>query len=328
MQVSCRIDKIETRSLLAARRVLDVRRPRLGWLSWIDEQPNTSKIHLMIMECVFLIVDALKCQVAGPKGKRILKIASIASGSNGNCYYLENDGEAILIDAGITAKQITERMTRLGLAISGLRGVFVTHEHADHVRGLDVLTRKYALPVFITRKTYAAYGKIIKDSLLNFFSPGGEVTLGGITILPFPTSHDAAEPCNISVFSGGRMVSVMTDIGLTCANVVAHLANADAVFLESNYDEHMLRTGFYPPYLKKRIASDIGHLSNTQAARLALEHASSRLKHVFLSHLSANNNTPDLALATFNHFIRQRDDLDVNVMLASRQKESDLVSLD
>ncbi|MRR15619.1 MAG: MBL fold metallo-hydrolase [Deltaproteobacteria bacterium] len=257
-----------------------------------------------------------------------MNIAAIASGSNGNCYYVENDGEAVLIDAGISARQIAERMARLGLSLSRVRGVFITHEHSDHIRGLDVLTRKYALPVFMTRKTYASYGKVIKESLLNFFSPGGEVEVGRLSILPFLTSHDAVEPCGLTVFSGGRTVSVMTDLGQGCANAMAHLANADAVFLESNYDEQMLRTGFYPPYLKKRIASDVGHLSNRQAASLALEHASPRLRHVFLSHLSANNNTPALALAAFNPFLRERTDLDVQVTLTSRERETGLVALD
>ena len=120
----------------------------------------------------------------------------------------------------------------------------------------------------------------------------------------------------------------MTDIGCKCASVTSHIWNADAVFLESNYDDDMLRTGYYPPYLKARIASDSGHLSNIQASSLLLEHASSRLKHVFLSHLSANNNTPELALGAFHHFISQRDDLKVEVTLTSREKESALVSLD
>jgi len=272
--------------------------------------------------------DAPECPDDPTERKKILNIAAIASGSNGNCYYLENDGEAILIDAGISARQITERMARLGLPMSGVRGVFITHEHSDHIRGLDVLTRKYALPVFMTRKTYASYGKVIKESLLNFFSPGGPVELRSLSILPFLKSHDAVEPCSMSVSSGGRMVSVMTDMGLTCVNAAGHLANADAVFLESNYDEHMLRTGFYPPYLKKRIASDVGHLSNMQAARLTLEYASPRLRHVFLSHLSANNNTPELALTTFNHFLRKRTDLDVKVTLTSRERETGVIALD
>ncbi len=115
---------------------------------------------------------------------------------------------------------------------------------------------------------------------------------------------------------------------MKCANVISHVMNADAVFLESNYDDDMLRKSYYPPYLKARISSALGHLSNTQAATLALEHASFRLRHVFLSHLSANSNTPELALNTFNHFIKQRNDLKIDVTLTSRQKESSLICLD
>lgn len=257
-----------------------------------------------------------------------MKIAAIASGSNGNCYYLENDDDAILIDAGISAKQIVARMANLGLSMSKVRGVFISHEHTDHVRGIDVLSRKYSVPVFMTQKTYMKYGKIIKDSLLNFFLPGTEVKFGKIHVKPFLKSHDAAEPCSFSVSSEGSSVAVMTDIGLKCSNVIYHMQNADAVFLESNYDDDMLQTGYYPAFLKARISSDVGHLSNTQAALIALEHASSRLKHVFLSHLSENNNTPELALYTFNSVISQRNDLNPELILTSRHKESRLVSLD
>lgn len=257
-----------------------------------------------------------------------MKIASIASGSNGNCYYLENDDDAILVDAGISARQIVERMTRLGLSLSRLRGVFISHEHSDHVRGIDVFCRKHAVPVFMTKKTYISYGRVVSDSLLNFFAPGQPVKIGNICVIPFLKSHDAVEPCSFSVSSGNRNVAVMTDIGLECENVIAHIRNADALFLESNYDDQMLKTGFYPAYLKKRIASDRGHLSNTQAAQLAMKHASGRLKHIFLSHLSANNNTPQLALGAFKHLIEQRRDLKLEVMLTSREKESSLVCLD
>lgn len=257
-----------------------------------------------------------------------MKIASIASGSNGNCYYLGNDDDAILVDAGVSARQIVERMTRLGLSLSRLRGVFISHEHSDHVRGIDVFCRKHAVPVFMTEKTYVSYGRVVSDTLLNHFSPGKPVKIGKICVTPFLKSHDAVEPCSFSVSSGNRNVAVMTDIGCECENVKAHIKNADAVFLESNYDDHMLKAGFYPAYLKRRIASDIGHLSNTQAARLAVTHASSRLKHIFLSHLSANNNTPELALDTFRRFIAQRSDLTLDIMLTSREKESSLVCLD
>jgi phosphoribosyl 1,2-cyclic phosphodiesterase len=120
----------------------------------------------------------------------------------------------------------------------------------------------------------------------------------------------------------------MTDIGLKCSNVISHIKDADAIFLESNYDDNMLQTGSYPAYLKTRISSDLGHLSNTQAGMIALEYASPRLKYVFLSHLSANNNTPELAFHTFNYFIKQRKDLKPELFITSRHKESSLISLD
>jgi phosphoribosyl 1,2-cyclic phosphodiesterase len=256
-----------------------------------------------------------------------LKIASIASGSNGNCYYLENKDEAILIDAGISAKQIVNRMANLGLSMSKVKGLFISHEHTDHVRGVDVLSRRFSLPVFMTRKTYSSYGKTITGSLLNFFSPGNQVNIGKIVVSPFLKSHDAAEPCSFSVSSECWNVAVMTDIGLTCSNVISHIKDADAIFLESNYDDDMLKNGSYPLFLKARISSDKGHLSNTQAGLIALEHASPRLKHVFLSHISENNNTPELAFHTFNNLISPRKDLKPELSVASRYKESKLVSL-
>lgn len=276
------------------------------------------------------IVDQYEChhQVEIGEAATLLKIAAIASGSNGNCYYLENRNDAVLIDAGISTRQIVTRMANLGLSMSRVRGVFISHEHADHVSGVDVLSRKYGVPVFMTRKTYASWGKAVDLPLLNFFSPGQRIALGRINVHPFLKSHDAAEPCSFSVFSERRTVAVMTDIGIQCSNVIAHLGNADAIFLESNYDDKMLSEGPYPDYLKKRIASHKGHLSNTQAGTLVLEHASSRLRHVFLSHLSEKNNTPELAHETFKACISRRNDLNLTLSVTSRYQESCLVCLD
>jgi phosphoribosyl 1,2-cyclic phosphodiesterase len=256
-----------------------------------------------------------------------MNIASIASGSNGNCYYIENDDDAVLIDAGVSTKQIVSRIANLGLKLDKIRGVFVTHEHIDHIRGLPVLTKKYQLPVYITQNTYLASSLQLKDSLLNFFDPSKMIPIGKLHVNPFLKNHDAAEPCSFTVSCGKKNVAVMTDIGVKCPNVISHLKDADAAFLESNYDDHMLATGPYPAHVKARISSDFGHLSNTQAAVLALEHASPRLKHVILSHLSGNNNTPELALHTFNYFIKGRKDLNINAILASRHKESNLIRL-
>ena len=273
------------------------------------------------------MVQKYAMQPALKHGGTILKFASIASGSNGNCYYLEKDEDVILVDAGISARQIVNRMANLGLSMSRVKGLFISHEHADHVCGVDVLSRRFSLPVFMTRKTYASYGRPISASLLNYFSPGEQIEIGGMRISAFLKNHDAAEPCSFMVSSAGWNVAVMTDIGLQCPNVVAHLRDADAIILEANYDEEMLKKGPYPAYLKARIASNVGHLSNTQAAMIAMEHASPRLKHIVLAHISENNNTPELALLAFDQAIRQRKDLQPVLSVASRYKESGLVSL-
>ena len=232
------------------------------------------------------------------------------------------------MDAGVSARQIVNRMANLGLSMSKVKGLFISHEHADHICGVDVLSRRFSVPVFMTRKTYASYGRQISAFLLNYFSPGEQIKIGGMCVSSFLKNHDAAEPCSFSVSSAGWNVAVMTDIGLQCPNVIAHLRDADAIFLESNYDEDMLKQGPYPSFLKARIASDVGHLSNAQAAMIALEHASPRLKHIVLSHISENNNTPELAFRAFDHVLGQRKDLNPELCIASRHSESRLVSLE
>ena len=257
----------------------------------------------------------------------MINVTAIASGSNGNCYFFENKNHAILIDAGISRKQILLRMENLGLDIGKVRAIFVTHEHTDHTRGIDVLSRTKNISIFITKKTYALSNLTIKDDLLNFFKPATELIISDIRIHPFLKSHDAAEPCSFMVTSKGKNVGIMTDMGYGCNQVVSFLKKCDALFLESNYDETMLAEGSYPYFLKERISSETGHFSNHQAGCLIRENASARLKHVFLSHLSANSNTPKLAHNTFLGLIAPRKDLNINAMVTSREKESNLLRL-
>jgi phosphoribosyl 1,2-cyclic phosphodiesterase len=257
----------------------------------------------------------------------MINVTAIASGSNGNCYFFENENHAILIDAGISRKQILRRMENLGLEINKVRAIFVTHEHTDHTKGIDVLSRTQNILVFITEKTYANSNLKINDNLICFFKPEIELIISDIRIRPFLKNHDAAEPCSFIASSNGKNVGFITDIGSECNNVVSSLKNCDALFLESNYDETMLGEGSYPYFLKKRIASETGHFSNHQAGCLILENATPRLKHVFLSHLSGNNNTPKLAYNTFSGLVAQRNDLNINVTVSSREKESNLLQL-
>lgn len=225
----------------------------------------------------------------------MLEICAIASGSNGNCYYIGNEKDAVLIDAGISCKQIVKRMTEQGLQPEKVKAVFITHEHSDHLRGARVTGKRLHVPVYITAKTYNAAYKNLQPDFPVFFEPGTSVEMGEITVFPFLKNHDAAEPCSFRVQYKEKNIGVFTDIGEPCENVTSHLQMCDVLFLETNYDEKMLWDGSYPYFLKRRIASENGHLSNKQAYELLETFAGEKLKCVFLSHLSRENNNPEIA---------------------------------
>ncbi|MFT4297680.1 MAG: MBL fold metallo-hydrolase [Candidatus Woesearchaeota archaeon] len=256
------------------------------------------------------------------------KTAAIASGSNGNCYFLESGGDSVLVDAGISCKELNLRMEQMKLKLSRIGGVFITHEHSDHIRGLETLAKRFEVPIYLTEGTLKAKMLKLNDRLINIVRDGSKIGIGNIKVNAFSKSHDAAEPCSYMLHSGKFNVSVMTDIGKVCSNVVDNIKNSDVAFLESNYDENMLMNGRYPYFLKNRITGERGHISNYQAALAVMQHATKRLKHVFLSHLSGNNNTPELALNTFNSIIKERRDFKINAILSSRDSHSQIVELE
>ncbi|HEU4470076.1 MAG TPA: MBL fold metallo-hydrolase [Flavisolibacter sp.] len=246
-----------------------------------------------------------------------LMIASLNSGSNGNCYYVGNEQEAVLVDAGLSCKEIEIRMKRLNLSPALLKAVFISHEHADHIRGLAVFSKKYSLPVFITPLTLR-FGRLkLERTLIRSFEPYEPVMIGSLRITAFPKAHDAADPCSFVVSCGQTKVGVFTDIGTPCHNLVKYFGECDAAFLEANYDEEMLNNGSYPYYLKHRIRGGKGHLSNRQALQLFLEHRPSYMSHLFLSHLSKNNNCPVLANNLFSPHAG-----DTEIIVASRDMET------
>lgn len=225
----------------------------------------------------------------------MLEICAIASGSNGNCYYIGNETDAVLIDAGISFKLIKARMVEKGLNPEKIKAVFITHEHTDHMRGARVLAKRLNTPVYLTPKTYYGAYKNTRPDQPHFFNPGEEISIGEFKVVSFLKNHDASEPCSFRVEYEGKNVGVFTDIGEPCENVTENLAQCDALFLEANYDEKMLMEGNYPWFLKNRISSGNGHLSNRQTFELLEKHAGSQLKCVFLSHLSKENNSPEIA---------------------------------
>jgi len=229
-----------------------------------------------------------------------LFITSLNSGSNGNCYYIGNDKDAVLIDAGISCRETEKRMQRLKLPMSALKAIFVSHEHNDHITGIPRISKKYNLPVYITQDTMHSLAIPVEKHLINSFKAHQSISIGELTITAFPKSHDAVDPHSFIVAGSGVTVGIFTDIGFSCQHITHHFSKCHAVFLEANYCDDMLRNGNYPYHLKNRISGDKGHLSNTQALELFLQHKGKYLSHLILSHLSKNNNSPDLVSRIFN----------------------------
>jgi phosphoribosyl 1,2-cyclic phosphodiesterase len=229
-----------------------------------------------------------------------LFITSLNSGSNGNCYYIGNDWDAVLVDAGISCRETEKRMKRLGLSMHQVRAIFVSHEHTDHIRGIPVIARKYRLPVYITAATLHSGGLQLNAQQVISFSAYAPVQVGSLTVTAFPKFHDASEPHSFIVNCGNINIGVFTDIGAPCEHVIRHFQQCHAAFLESNYDEQMLEQGRYPFFLKNRIRGGQGHLSNRQALELFKAHRPAFMSHLLLSHLSQENNSPDLVQALFN----------------------------
>jgi phosphoribosyl 1,2-cyclic phosphodiesterase len=228
-----------------------------------------------------------------------LFVASLNSGSNGNCYYIGNEQDAILIDAGISCRETEKRMKRLELSIEKVRAVFVTHEHSDHIMGVRMLAKKHKLPIYITPRTRANGRLHLAPHLVNAFIAYQPVSIGALTITPFPIFHDAADPHNFIVAGNDVKVGIFTDIGVACPHVISQFSQCHAAFLESNYDEMMLEHGRYSLQLKNRIRGGKGHLSNHQALNLFKKYRAPFMSHLFLAHLSHDNNTPKIVAEIF-----------------------------
>jgi phosphoribosyl 1,2-cyclic phosphodiesterase len=252
-----------------------------------------------------------------------LFISSLNSGSNGNCYFIGTDKEAVLVDAGISCREIEKRMKRLGLSMSVVKAIFVSHEHADHISGIPTLSRKYHLPVYITKNTLRSSFISIEKDLINPFYPNKTTTIGGLGIVAFPKSHDAIDPHSFIISGNEVTVGVFTDFGFSCSNIIKRFSQCNAVFLEANYCEDMLINSSYTFSLKKRISSNGGHLSNTQALELFTSHRGKQLSHLVLSHLSENNNSPELVSQLFNEKAGS-----TKIIVASRHKETPLFRIE
>jgi phosphoribosyl 1,2-cyclic phosphodiesterase len=226
----------------------------------------------------------------------------------------------LLIDAGITAARVVERLDFIGVDISTIQGVVISHAHTDHIRGSGVLHRKYKLPIWLSKGTYkqaTALPSLVKKmgrlTEPNLFEAGEGVCFGSLRVETSPTPHDALDAVCFAIDNGSTRLGIMTDLGCRFLGLGAVIESLDGVLLESNYDEKMLENGPYPEELKQRIRSDSGHLSNTESADLLRRHGK-RLRWACLGHLSENNNTPEKTLETH----RQTAGTNLPLFVASR----------
>lgn len=251
-----------------------------------------------------------------------LHFTSLNSGSNGNCYYIGNDQEAVLIDAGISCRETEKRLKRLGLCISSVKAIFVSHEHSDHIRGIPVLAKKYKLPVYITPATLQHARLSPHNPQVIPFYAHEPVTIGSLVVTAFPKLHDAADPHSFIVRYKDLTVGIFTDIGAPCEQLIHHFKQCHAAFLEANYDDELLERGHYPYFLKNRIRGGHGHLSNKEALTLFTAHKPPFMSHVLLAHLSKDNNCPELVKELFRAHAKGTE-----VIVASRFEETPVFTL-
>lgn len=268
-----------------------------------------------------------------------LALCPLASGSSGNSTFVTNGNVNILIDAGLSGKRIQSLLNSVGADAKNLSAIFITHEHSDHISGAGILSRRFDLPVYATPGTWAAmdnprskstYVGEIEKKNRKYIYYGEDFLLNGIVVHSFPIPHDASEPSGYTVMDGKHKIAVATDIGSVTDAVMENIYGADAMLIESNHDTDMLMQGNYPIYLKKRIAGDYGHLSNVNCGLMLREIMSSRLKHIYLGHLSDENNLPEIAFETVSAILSAGGvDLkdDVKLRVAGRYTASSVVQL-
>lgn len=263
-----------------------------------------------------------------------MRMMSIASGSSGNCIYIGSDNTHILIDAGVSRKRIVQGLNSIGLDMTDIGAILVTHEHSDHIKGLGVISRKDAIPMYSSKGTARgiigaeSLGKV-DSGLINTFDGVEEFEINDLHIQPIRISHDANEPTAFRVNCGKKSAAVMTDLGYYDDTIIESMTGLDSMLVESNHDIRMLQTGSYSYYLKQRILSDRGHLSNEDCGRMLARLLHDNIKHVFLGHLSHENNYPQLAFET----VKCEIDLDpvpyfakdFDISVAGREENSKLV---
>lgn len=238
------------------------------------------------------------------------KYSILASGSSGNCFYLETPKQRLLVDAGLSGKKITSLLAEIDRKPEDLDAILVTHEHKDHIHGVGVLARKYHLDIYANEATWQAMDSMvgkIDTAQKHVFEMGTIKTLGDLDIASFGVSHDAVAPQFYRFMKDGKSFAMLTDTGYVSDRMVGELMDSDAYLIESNHDIEILRAGLYPWRLKQRILSDKGHLSNEDGAEAMIRMLGNKTKKIYLGHLSKENNIKELAHMTMVNQLAQAD---------------------
>ena len=263
-----------------------------------------------------------------------MKFCSLYSGSSGNSIFIASDNTRVLIDAGLAGKKIDEALKHIGEEASSIDGIFITHEHIDHIKGVGVLSRKYDIPIYANDNTWAVMEKNIgkiKEHNIRIMDRRSSIAIKDLEIRSFNIPHDAIAPVGYTVSSGGKNASVVTDFGVFTEEIRDNILDSDSILLESNHDINLLRMGPYPYNLKLRVLGENGHLSNEDCGNAIVSLIKSdKKKQIMLGHLSGTNNHPDLAYQTVvdvlsANGIRPGDD--VTLQLASRHNPSEIILL-
>lgn len=248
-----------------------------------------------------------------------MKFCTFASGSSGNCSILMQGETRILIDAGISMRRIKNSLFSLDCLMERLDGIFITHDHTDHISALKMLLKYYSIPIFATAETAKGIVRQIPEAKdrISCLTPGEVFMIGELQVMPFSTPHDAPGSVGYRFEADGRSFGFVTDIGFVSSEVLEAVRGVDAAVLEANHDVDMLKCGHYPYYLKRRILSKFGHLSNTDCGALAAELAEAGMRQLILAHLSRDNNTPELARKEVSHAL---EGMDVVLSVAPRSE--------
>lgn len=254
-----------------------------------------------------------------------MKYISVSSGSCGNCSYIESKQSKIIVDAGISGKKVIENLSMHDKDLNNLNAILVTHEHMDHIKSVGILSRKFDVPIYATEGTWNSMKDIIgniSDKNIFVIEKEKKYVIGDLEIDSFSTMHDAADSVGFLINSGKKKVSIVTDLGAVTQNVFDKVKGSDVVVVESNYDDEMLSFCSYSPSLKKRIRSDFGHLSNSEAGYLSIALVKTGTKKILLGHLSKESNIPELAFQTVGQILTSHDigpsDVSLDVLLRGK----------